>query len=466
MVSGCGNRNQSQNDPQTPPNFIIVLTDDLGYNDLGCYWTPGSDRAPKKLRTKNIDRMAKQGMRFTSFYVNAPVCTPTRASLLTGCYAVRVDMAQTDFGVGRVLGPTSKKGLNPDEVTLAEILKDRGYATACIGKWHLGSRPEFYPTRQGFEYYYGVMFRDPDGNAMTRGEKVVEHVAHEDLIAAYTEETIDFIVRNKDRPFFVYLAHGMPHPPLAVSDEFRRKSPRGLYGDVVMCLDWSMGEILKALKKQRLDKRTFVMFASDNGPDLSIRHSGDSYPLRGGKGEYFEGGVRVPCIVRWPGRIPRKSVSSEMVTTMDILPTFALLADAEIQGDRTIDGRDVRPILSGDDGARSPHEAFFYYHKERLVAVRSGKWKLMFERNSEVHIATLKERNARIKLGPEALYDLENDISESKNVLEQNPAVVERLMALARTMRADLGDENTGWPAANQRPAGWVLDEGGSPPND
>ena len=440
-------------DSSTPPNFIIIFCDDLGYGDLGCF---GST----KHRTPNLDRMAAEGMRFTSFYVTSGVCTPSRASLMTGCYPRRVNMHQNDNGLC-VLFPVNKKGLNPDEIIVAEILKTQGYATACIGKWHLGDQREFLPTSQGFDYYFGIPYSNDMGTRkgtnrpplpLLRNEKVIEAPANQDtLTKRYTEQAIKFITANKDRPFFIYLPHTMPHNPVHASEKFHGKSANGRYGDAVEEIDWSTGQILTTLKKFGIDGRTLVVFTSDNG--ASNRFGGSNGPLRGHKGSTWEGGMREPCIMRWLGKIPAGKTCDEITTTMDLLPTFAKLAGTKPPSPPkagVIDGKDIWPLMSGEKGAKSPHEAFYYYQIDQLQAVRSGKWKL--------HLPLkIKKRNwgKGIPDTPLQLYDLKANIGETNNVADQHPDVVKRLLALAEKAREDLGDLNR--KGKNQRPAGWVA---------
>lgn len=431
------------------PNFIIIFCDDLGYGDVGCF---GS----KNHRTPNIDRMADEGMRFTSFYVSSGVCTPSRASLLTGCYPRRINMHQ-DYNNLCVLFPVGKKGLHPDEITIAEVLKERGYATACVGKWHLGDQPEFLPTRQGFDYYYGIPYSNDMGGReggnrpplpLMRNEQVIEAPADQKtLTRRYTEEAIRFISVNKDRRFFLYLPHTMPHVPIHSSDGFAGKSLNGKYGDAVEEIDWSTGQILKTIKELGLDNNTLVVFTSDNG--AASGSGGSNRPLSGWKGSTDEGGMREPFVVRWPGRIPSGGVCDELVTSMDLLPTFARLAGFREPQDRVIDGKDIWRLMAGIPGARSPHEAFYYYQMDQLQAVRSGKWKL--------HLALKpKKRNwgAPIAESEQKLFDLDADIGEKNNVADRYPEVVERLLAIAEKARTDLGDMDR--PGANQRPAGIV----------
>jgi len=440
-----------------PPNVVVIFVDDLGYDDLGCFWTPNQEPGYERIETPRLDAMAADGVRFTDFYVAASVCTPSRAALMTGCYAQRVGLA----GPRLVLYPGSTIGINPDETTIAELLKARGYATACIGKWHLGHLPPFLPTRHGFDRYYGIPYsNDMKPTVLMRDEQVIEQPAvQETLTERYTNEAVEFITENKDRPFFLYLPHTMPHTPLHVSDTFKGKSKRGIYGDVVECLDWSAGRILDTLATLGLDDNTLVVFTSDNGPWLLRgKHGGKAQPLRSGKCTTYEGGMRVPCLMRWPGRIPAGTSCSEVATTMDLLPTLAGLAGAALPEDRIIDGKDIWPLMAGVNGAKSPHEAFCYYHRYTLEAVRSGKWKLMFERTTKQEFpyrwGGMKKQGHKDEIVPEALYDLEADIGETTNLITEHPDVARRLRELADTMRDDLGDSRTGRPGKNRREPG------------
>ena len=427
---------------ERPPNFVVIFCDDLGYQDVGCFGSP-------LISTPRLDKMAEEGARFTDFYAAAAVCTPSRAALMTGCYPVRVNLPA-------VLFPTSTIGLNPNETTIASMLKTRGYATACIGKWHLGHLKPFLPTSHGFDSYFGIPYSNDMGGmkgkypnaALMRNENIIEQPAdQETLTKRYTQEAVKFIKKNKDRPFFLYLPHTFPHVPLHASDQFRDTSKRGLYGDVVEEIDWSTGQILDTLKDLGLDENTLVIFTSDNGPWLGFKHLGGcALPLRSGKGDTFEGGMREPCIMRWPGRIPAGTVCSEPASTMDLLPTFARLAGAKAPTDRIIDGKNIWPLMAGVKGAISPHESFFYYWKYELHAVRSGKWKLILEHKD----------TKSTKIIPQTLYDLRADISETTDVSAQYPSVVKKLFAMAERMRDDLGDEITGRPGKNRRPVGCV----------
>ncbi len=436
------------------PNFIVILGDNLGYGDVGCF---GS----KLHKTPNIDRMAAEGMRFTDFYATSGVCTPSRASLMTGCYPRRVNMHVSADG-GAVLRPVSKKGLNPDEITIAEVLKPRGYATACIGKWHLGDQLPFLPTRQGFDYYLGIPYsddmtqrpgRDWPPLPLMENEEVIEAPADRNLLTRrYTEKAIEFITANKDRPFFVYLPHAMPGSTRApfASARFRGKSANGPWGDSVEELDWSTGEILRAVRKLSLDKQTLIVWASDNGAPRRNPPQGLNLPLKGWGYTTTEGGQRVPCIMRWPGRIPAGKTCGEVCSMMDLLPTFARLAGAEVPTDRIIDGHDIRPLMTGKSGARSPYQAFYYYYMGQLQAVRSGKWKLYLPLE-----AKWQNFSRKTKPSPARLYDLKADLRETRNLAQKYPETVRRLLTPAEKAREDLGDGDR--PGKNQRPAGFVA---------
>jgi arylsulfatase A len=405
-----------------PPNIILIFIDDMGYADIGPFGSTLN-------RTPNLDRMADEGMRLTSFYA-APLCTQSRAALMTGSYPIRTGLMHGTWHP--VLMPGDAHGINPDEITIAEILKGKGYATSCIGKWHLGDQPPFLPTRHGFDSYYGIPYSNdmiPVNNSkgrnfpplpLIRNETVVGEITDQSTITGdLTREALKFIETNKENPFFLYMPHVMVHVPLHVGENFKGKSANGILGDAIEEIDWSVGEILNALKRLGLDENTLVVFTSDNGPAKGI-----ATPLRGKKGSTFEGGMREPCVVRWPGHIEAGSICDEITSTMDLLPTFARLAGAFAPTDRTIDGNDIWPLLSSQLGARSAYEAFYYYNRNNLQAVRSGPWKL--------HLLGDK--------GKPALYQLDNDISETTNLIEQHPKIVKRLMNLMEAAREDLGD--------------------------
>ena len=461
-VPGCGRslRGASANSDRRLPNFVVVFIDDMGYADVGCFGAQGYE-------TPNIDRLAAEGVRFTDFYAAASSCTPSRAALLTGCYPQRV-------GLPNVLGPLAKIGISDQEVTVAQMLKPLGYATACFGKWHLGDEPQFLPTRHGFDEYFGLPYsndmwprhpENPKGYPelpLVEGDKIIQHNPDQtQLTTWYTERAVRFIEKNRDRPFFLYLPHSMCHVPLHVSDKFKGKSKRGLFGDVIMELDWSVGQIMSTLKRAGVEKNTMVVFCSDNGPWLSYGdHAGPAKPLREGKGTTFDGGQREPTIMRWPGRIPARRVCREPVSTMDILPTIAHLTGAKLP-DHAIDGKDIWPVIAGERGAKSPREAFFYYQGWALEAVRSGKWKLhlphgyrtLAGRPGGAGGIPAKYEQARINV---ALFDLENDIGEQHNVAAEHPDIVERLTQMADRMRQDLGDSLQKTTGAGRRPPGKV----------
>ncbi len=415
------------------PNVVVILADDLGYGDLGCYGHP-------TIRTPNLDKMAAEGMKFTSFYSAAEVCTPSRAALLTGRLPLRSGMCSDTH---RVLFPDSVGGLQPTEVTLAKALKAKGYATACVGKWHLGHKPEFGPLKHGFDSFFGLPYvndmdrvadKGPKGRQaffepkieywnvpLMRGEKIIERPADQHtLTKRYTEEAVKFIKEKKDKPFFLYLAHTMPHVPLFASKDFAGKSPRGIYGDVVEELDWSVGEVLKALRAEKLEKNTLVVFTSDNGPWLQFgEHGGSAGPLRDGKGSTFEGGMRVPGIAWQPGTIPAGATTQEMTSTLDLFVTAVKLAGGEVPTDRPIDGYDLSPLLTGK--GKSPRDTMFFYRGSTLFAVRHGPWK--------AHLIT---QAAYGKDGPTAhdpplLYHLGRDPGEKTDAAKDNADVVAKL---------------------------------------
>ena len=435
------------------PNIILIFADDLGYGDVGCFGAKGFE-------TPNLDRLAKQGIRFTDFYVSQPVCSASRCSLLTGCYANRL-------GIHGALGPNARHGINARETTLAEICKSKAYATGMVGKWHLGHHPMFLPTRHGFDMYLGLPYSNdmwpyhPEAKKgtypnlpMFDGEKVIDSEVTPDdqtrLTTMYTERAVKFIGENKDRPFFLYVAHSMPHVPLFVSDKYKGKSRLGLYGDVIEEIDWSVGEILKALDDHKLAENTLVIFTSDNGPWLSYgNQAGSTSGLREGKGTVWEGGVREPFIARWPGKIPAGSVCREPAMTIDILPTVAKIIGAELPTLK-IDGLDICPLLRGEAGAKCPHEAyFFYYEVGQLQAVRSGKWKLILPHTYRTMQGQPQGKDGKpgkyrqVKIEKPELYDLDANRNETKDVAADNPDVVKKLLAFAEEARDDLGDSLT-----------------------
>ena len=420
--------------PGVPPNIVIILADDLGYGDPSCYGHP-------TIQTPNIDRMAREGMRFTQFYSAASLCTPSRAGLMTGRLPIR-------SGLTRVLFPWSEGGIQDSEITIADLLKKSGYATMCVGKWHLGHRRRYLPTRHGFDGYFGIPYSNDMSKAtqptaswvdrtpptpLMRGEEVIEQEPDQRyLTRRYTEEAIRFIREScsAGRPFFLYLPHTFPHMPLFASERFRGKSLRGLYGDVVEELDWSVGEILAELGRLGVDGSTLVAFTSDNGPA-----TGSAGLLRDQKASTFEGGMRVPFIARWPGRIPAAVTTPAFGATMDLLPTCAKLAGATLPADRTYDGDDLAPVLLGNSTGREP--LFFYYSNldddQGLKAVRKGRWKLHTSIGSFRKAPLLRDES-----GPPLLFDLNEDPSEQRNLAGAKPEIVNELQAVMETHKASV----------------------------
>ena len=455
--------------PKTP-NLVVIFIDDMAYADIGPFGG--------KIPTPNLDRMAKEGMRFTDFSVATAVCSASRAALLTGCYHRRI-------GISGALGPNAKHGLNEAEMTLAEVCKQKHYTTACFGKWHLGHHPKFLPTNHGFDEFYGLPYSNdmwplhpayahlptaaekrkqgyPD-LPLIEGIKVVNRAVsgadQEQLTTQYTERAVAFIERNKDKPFFCYVPHSMVHVPLFVSDKFKGKSGHGLFGDVVMEIDWSVGQILAAIQRAGVDNNTLVVFTSDNGPWLSYgEHAGSSGPYREGKGTMFEGGIREPTIMRWPGRIPA-GTCSEFASTVDIVPTFAKLIGAELPKHK-IDGHDIAPLMFGEAGAKSPHDAFLHYYEGgQLQAIRDPRWKLHFPHQYRTLAGKPGGKDGspapyqQQRIGLE-LFDLDNDPGETTNVATEHPEIVLRLQKLADAARLDLGDTLTKVKGNGIRPAG------------
>ena len=417
-----------------PPNIVLIYCDDLGYGDLGCYGSA--------LKTPNLDRMASEGVRFTQFYSANPVCSPSRAALLTGRYPTRV-------GVPRVLFPTDKTGLPDSETTIAQMLKPQGYRTMCVGKWHLGHLPPFLPTSRGFDHYFGIPYsNDMSPRWLMRDTQVLEQqTALDTLTPRYTEQAVQFIEQSEQNPFFLYMPHTYPHIPLGASAKFRGKSPQGIYGDVIAELDWSVGEILGTLKKRGLDKNTLVMFSSDNGP----WYQGSPGRLRGRNGMTWEGGVRVPFIARFPGRIPKGVTQNGVAGTIDILPTLSQLCGASKPA-KPLDGIDIWPLLSGRQQTLD-REMLLYFDDWNLQCARRGKWKLHVARYNNVTYSPAPA-GGRVNLplpGPE-LYDLSTDADESFDCAAENPAVVKDMLARLDGLLATFPPEvQQAWAATKAR---------------
>jgi len=427
------------------PNIILINCDDLGYGDIGCMGSV-------KHRTPNIDQLSVDGLTLTDFYVTSGVCTPSRSSLMTGCYPKRTGM-HTNGENKWVLFPGNRQGLNPGEVTIAEQLKQAGYVTAIIGKWHLGDQPEFLPTRQGFDTWFGIPYSNDMGVGngrrnypplpLMRNEQVIEEEPDQSqLTKRYTAETVGFIEANKDQPFFIYLPHTFPHVPLFASDEFKGKSANGIYGDAVEEIDWSVGQIVHALRQRNLEQNTLVIFTSDNG--AAQKWGGRNLPLKGFKGSTWEGGMRVPCLMKWPAAIPAGTVSREIVSTLDIMPTISAIVGQPLPDDRKIDGYDVSALLRNPLEETSPRQTMFYYYREHLCAVRHENFKL--------HVRPAKA--GEVKSFEPLLFNLANDIGETRSIAEEEPEVVTELMILLDECRKDLGDGSE--PGAHTRPPGRV----------
>lgn len=421
---------------ESPPNFVVVFCDDLGYGDLSCFGHP-------TIHTPHLDRMAAEGMKLTQFYSASPVCTPSRAALMTGRLPARNGMCSNKR---RVLFPDSKGGLPPSEITIAEALKTKGYATGCFGKWHLGHLPQYLPTRNGFDEYFGIPYSNdmdrvpntPKGREifwkpktsywnvpLMRDEKIFERPADQTTITRrYTDEAIRFIRQHKDEPFFVYLPHSMPHVPLFTSPEAAGKSRRGLYGDVIEEIDANVGRLLETLRNLKLAKKTLVVFTSDNGPWLPFRdHGGSAGLLRGGKGSTWEGGMREPTLAWWPGTIAPGRIATDIAGTMDLYATFHALAGIPLPSDRKLDSFDLTPVLTGK--GPSQRKAYFYYRGYELFAVRQGPWKM--------HFRTRAGYGQRMPVlhDPPLLFHLEQDPSEKHNLAKDNAKVIAELKKVA-----------------------------------
>jgi arylsulfatase len=454
------------------PNIVLIFTDDQGYGDVGVYGARG-------FITPHLDKMASQGMQFTDFYSAQAVCSASRAALMTGCYPNRI-------GISGALMPWAKVGIHEDEVTIAELLKQKGYVCGIFGKWHLGHHEKFLPLQHGFDEYFGIpysndmwpvnfdgspvldsatqpnKFRHPPLPLIEGNEKVREiHTLDEqnELTTLYTERAVKFIEDHRGQPFFLYLPHSMPHVPLGVSEKFSGKSEQGMYGDVMMEIDWSVGEIFKALEKHGLDENTIVIFTTDNGPWLNFgNHAGSTGGLREGKGTSFEGGQKVPCIIKWPGTIPDGVICNKMASTIDILPTLAEITSTKLP-DHKIDGISILPLLQGNPDANPRGQFLYYYRRNSLEAVRIGDWKLIFPHPYRSYEDVLPGNDGwpgpyNDGISGLELYDLRRDPGERYNVIEQYPDITETMQKFAEDARNDLGDDLTDIKGTNTRPAG------------
>lgn len=445
------------------PNIILIYLDDMGYGDLSITGTTG-------YTTPKIDLLAKEGMFFTRYYAPQAVSSASRAGLLTGCYPNRI-------GLSGALDHTSKSGIGDNEVTIPELLKSKGYATAAFGKWHLGCQPQFLPTKHGFDEFYGIPYsHDMWPNHPTarnyypplpllNGEQVLTtNPDNTQFTTMFTEKAIEYMRRQKPNPFFIYLAHPLPHVPLAVSEKYNGKSQQGLYGDVMMEIDWSIGQILQTLKDLKIDDRTLIIFTSDNGPWMNYgNHSGNTGGLREGKGTSYEGGQRVPCLMRWKGTIPEGAVCNNLVAGIDILPTLAEITGAALPS-HIIDGISILPLMLGNSGVNPRKSFYYYYRNNNLEAVTNGNWKLVFPHPGRTYTGFIPGNdgvpgavndNFNYEGG---LYDLRRDPGEQYNVKFLYPEVVKELERIAETAREDLGDDLTKTPGKNRRKPG-ILKE-------
>jgi len=448
---------------QKPTNFIIIYLDDVGYGDISLNGAIGYS-------TPNIDKMAASGIFFSRYYSPQAVCSASRAGLLTGCYPNRV-------GFRGALDHTAKTGINPEEETIAEMLKIKGYATSAFGKWHLGHHKQFLPLNNGFDEYLGIPYSNdmwpnhPTSKnyypplPLIEGDHVVEtNPDQSQFTTEFTKRTIQFIQKNKSKPFFIYLAHPMAHVPLFVSDKFKGKSQQGLYGDVMMEIDWSVGQIMKTLQELNLEENTLVIFTSDNGPWINYgNHAGNTAGLREGKGTTFEGGQRVPCLMMWKGVISPGTVNNYLIAGMDILPTIAEIADIPLPS-KKIDGVSILSLLKGEN-VKSPRKSFYYYYRNNnLEAVQDGQWKLVFQHKGRTYEGFEPGKdglpggvNENSELAP-GLYDLRRDPGERYNVMEYNPEIVKKLEKIANEARDDLGDDLTDNQGRNRREPGKIQE--------
>ncbi|MDT7828398.1 sulfatase [Pricia sp. S334] len=465
LLFACkGTKKSPEEENPKPPNIVLIFTDDQGYGDVGVF---GAD----DIATPNLDQMAGSGIKLTNFYSAQPICSASRAGILTGCYPNRI-------GIHNALGPGSPVGINPSETTMAEMLKANGYSTAIFGKWHLGDSPKFLPTRHGFDEWFGIPYSNDmwpkhpwQGTVfdfpplpLYENETVIDTLTDQtQLTTQLTKKSVDFIARNKDNPFFLYVPHPQPHVPLYVSDKFKGKSDRGLYGDVIMEIDWSVGQILEALEENGLEDNTLVIFTSDNGPWLAYgNHAGSALPLREGKGTAWEGGQREPFVAQWPGKLPAGRAIDVPVMAIDLLPTIAAITGSQLP-EKTMDGMNVWNVLTGAS-EESPQEAyFFYYRVNELMGVRYGKWKLYFPHTyrtmngQEPGKDGLPGKYRMVDLKQIELYDLENDIAETENVAGQHPKIVAKIKELADAMRSRLGDSLQNIEGSENREPGRIA---------
>lgn len=461
FLSCCTPVKDQQTFAASSPNFVVVFIDDMGYGDVACYGATG-------YTTPNLDKMAAEGMRFTNFYSAQPVCSASRAGLMTGCYPNRI-------GISGALFPYNTVGINPAETTIAEMLKEKGYATAIFGKWHLGHHKEFLPLQNGFDEYFGLPYSNdmwpldnvgqplPEGSRrnsypplpLIEGNEIAELITdlkgQDKLTTLYTEKAVDFINRNARNPFFLYVPHTMGHIPLGVSDKFRGKSEKGFYGDVMMEIDWSVGEIEKALQANGISENTVFIFTTDNGPWLNFgNHAGSSGGLREGKGTSWEGGQRVPFIIKWPGKTPAGTICNKLGCAIDLLPSFAKIADVPLP-QLKIDGVDLSELWTGNQSAEPRGEILFYFGKNNLNGIRKGNWKLVLPHSWQSYNTAPGmdgHGGARIKMdvkSPE-LYNMMRDPGEQYNVIESFPEKAAELMETVEAARAELGDLNVGLP--------------------
>ncbi len=455
----CNTTNKPQTQNQQSPNIVIIFTDDQGYGDIGCYGATGFE-------TPNLDKLASEGLRFTNHYAAQPVCSASRAGLLTGCYPNRI-------GISGALFPHHSIGLNPEELTIAEMLKTKGYATAIFGKWHLGHHKKFLPLQHGFDEYVGIPYSNDmwplkiDGTHAEQGEgrgnypnlpliegnttieELNSYAAQDKLTTLFTEKAVDFINRNSDKPFFVYVPHSMPHVPLGVSEKFKGKSEQGMYGDVMMEIDWSAGQIIQALKDNNVEKNTIIIFTTDNGPWKNYgNHAGSTAGLREGKTTSWEGGQRVPFIIKWPGITPKGAICNKLSCTIDVLPSLAEIVGAELPQQK-IDGIDITELWKGNFVADPRKELYYYYGENNLNAVRKGNWKLVFPHTYGSY-NTLPGNDGvggpRIQTKVETLelYNMMRDPGEDYNVIDLYPKIVTELQVIAAKARKELGDLNVG----------------------